>query len=125
MPYPTIRPTTRSFSAGDYPVKTFKAQSGAEVRILYGSKRTGMSIDLTYENIADSLADDFVAHYDEVKGQFGTFALPSELRAGWSGNQAALDASGLGAVWRYAKAPSITSVRPGISSVQIQLVGVL
>jgi hypothetical protein len=125
MPYPTIRPTARSFSAGDYPVKTFKAQSGAEVRILYGSKRTGMTIELTYQNIADSLADDFVAHYDEVKGQFGTFALPSELRAGWGGSQSALDATGTGVTWRYAEAPSISSVRPGISSVQVQLVGVL
>lgn len=125
MPYPTIRPTGRSFSPGDYPIKTFRAQSGAEVRILYGSKRTGMSIELTYENIADSLADDFVAHYDEVKGQFSAFALPSELRAGWGGDQSALDAAGTGVAWRYAEAPSISSVRPGISSVQIRLVGVL
>lgn len=125
MPFPTLRPTSRSFSAGDYPVKTFKAQSGAEVRILYGSKRTGMSIDLSYDNIADSQADDFVAHYDEVRGQFATFTLPSELRAGWSGNQDALDATGTGNQWRYAEPPSISSVKPGVSSVQVRLIGVL
>ena len=125
MPFPALRPTSRSFSAGDYPVKTFRAQSGAEVRILYGSKRSGMSIDLGYDNIEDAQADDFIAHYDEVKGITNTFTLPAELRVGWSGNQAALDATGTGNQWRYAEAPSITSVKPGVSSVRIRLIGVL
>ena len=125
MPFPTLRPSSREFSAGDYPVKTFQSQSGVEVRILYGSKRTGMTIGLGYDNIADDLADDFVAHYDEVKGQFGTFTLPDELRTGWSGAQSALDASGTGVRWRYAEAPTVANVRPGISSVQVKLLGVL
>ena len=85
MAYPSLKPTSRNFSAGDYSYKTFKSQSGKEVRILYGDKRTGMTLDLSYENITDSAADDFVAHYDEVKGGFSTFTLPSEVRAGWNG----------------------------------------
>lgn len=124
MPFPTLQPTSRSFSAGDYPVKTFKAQSGAEVRILYGSKRTGMTIDLSYDNISDSQADDFVAHYDEVQGQFLTFTLPASAQAGWRGNTQAVDAVA-GNRWRYESAPAITSVRPGVSSVQVKLKGVL
>lgn len=125
MPYPTLQPTRRSFGAGDYPIKTFKAQSGAEVRILYGSKRSGMTIDLSYDNITDQQADDFIAHYDEVKGIFITFTLPTQLVSGWKGDAAALTASSSGIQWRYAEAPSITNNRPGYSSVEVRLVGVL
>lgn len=125
MPFPTLRPTSRDFSAGDYPVKTFKAQNGVEARILYGSKRTGMEISLGYDNISDTTADDFVAHFDEVKGTFDTFTLPTDVLTGWQGAASALDASGTGNRWRYAEAPAVTSVRPGKSSVQIRLVGVL
>lgn len=125
MPFPTLRPTARNVDAGDYPVKTFKAQSGAEARILYGSKRTGMTIALSYDNIADNDADGFVAHFDEVKGTFDTFTLPTQVLSGWSGISSRLDASGTGNRWRYAKAPTITNVRPGRSSVQVELVGVL
>lgn len=125
MAFPTLKPSSRDFDAGSYPVKTFNAQSGAEVRILYGSKRTGMAISLTYENISDTAADDFVTHFDEVLGTFSTFALPSEVLSGWTGAASAINASGTGNQWRYAKAPAITSVRPGRSSVQVELVGVL
>lgn len=124
MPYPTLAPTARSFDAGDYPYKTFQSQNGKEVRILYGDKRTGMTLDLSYDNIADSSADDFIAHYDEVKGGFTSFTLPSEFRTGWSGDTAAIDAA-TGNRWRYEQPPQITSVRPGISSVTVKLVGVL
>jgi hypothetical protein len=125
MPYPSFSPTSRSTTAGDYPVKTFKSQSGSEVRILYGSKRTGMELDLSYDNISDSNADDFVSHYDEVKGTFNTFSLPTNVLVGWGGDASQINASLTGNQWRYAGPPSINSVRPGISSVQVKLMGVL
>lgn len=124
MAFPTHKPTGRSFNAGDYSYKKFLSQSGKEVRILYGDKRTGMQLQLVYENVNDTAADDFVAHYDEVKGGFDTFVLPSEFKAGWNGDASAIDAVS-GNRWRYESAPSISSVRPGISSVTVNLVGVL
>ena len=124
MAFPAYAPTARSFNAGDYSYKTFQSQSGKEVRILYGDKRTGMTLDLSYDNIADTKADDFIAHYDEVKGGFTSFALPAAFRTGWSGDAVAIDAT-TGNQWRYSEPPTITSVRPGISSVTVRLVGVL
>ena len=124
MAYPALAPSSRSFAAGDYPYKTYKAQNGAEVRILYGDKRTGMTLDLSYDNIADTAADDFIAHYDETKGGFSSFTLPAAFRTGWSGDATAVDVA-TGNQWRYDSPPTITSVRPGISSVTVKLVGVL
>ena len=93
MAFPAHKPSGRSFDAGDYRYKTFSSQSGKEYRILYGDKRTGMKLQLQYANIADTAADDFVSHYDEVKGGFDVFSLPSEFRAGWNGDEGAIDAA--------------------------------
>ena len=124
MAFPTLRPTGRDFTAGDYPVKSYKAQSGAEVRILYGSERTDMQLRLSYENITDSNAESFLTHYDSVQGTYSTFSLPDAAFTGWSGSGTALDVTGNNE-WRYQGPPQVASVRPGISTVTVDLIGVL
>jgi hypothetical protein len=124
MAYPTLAPASRSFTPGDYPIKTYQSQSGVETRILYGSKRTNMTLELSYDNITDTEAQSFATHYDEVKGSYLTFALPSAVRSGWTGAPATIDVVS-GAAWRYGEPPSITAVKPGISRVQVKLKGVL
>lgn len=124
MPYPALPPSSRQFTPGDYPVKTVRAQSGVETRILYGSKRTGMTLDLSYENITDAQAETFNVHYDETKGTFLTFVLPETARAGWAASASTIDAVS-GAAWRYEGPPSIVAVKPGRSSVQVKLIAVL
>lgn len=124
MAFPTHKPASRNFSAGDYQYKVFKSQSGKETRILYGDKRTGMTLELSYENIADTAADDFIVHYDEMKGGFTSFTVPDAVNTGWSGTSTAISAP-TGNNWRYESAPTITAVRPGISNVKVRLVGVL
>lgn len=124
MAFPSLKPTGRNFNPGDYPIKTFRSQSGSETRILYGSQRTNMSLELNYDNITDTNANLFLTHFDEVKGTFQTFSVPAAVRSGWGANSTALDVSGANA-WRYAEAPQVTAVRPGVSSVQVKLIGVL
>lgn len=124
MPYPQIEPSSRQFTPGDYPIKAVRSQSGVETRILYGNRRTNMTMDLAYNNITDAEAELFTTHYDEVKGTFGTFTLGYPARAGWTGSAAALQAVG-GTAWRYESPPSITAVKPGISNVQVKVVAVL
>lgn len=127
MAFPELVPTARTFESGDYPVKTFKAQNGSETRILYGSNRTNMKLALTYANITDANAELFLDHYDEVQGTFQTFGIgPVEkARGGWEGNQDALGAQLHRNNYRYEKAPQVTQVRPGISTVTVNLIGVL
>ena len=86
MAFPTLQPTGRTYDPGNYPVKTFKAQNGVEHRILYGSERTDVKLSLSYANIGDANAEQFLDHYDEVQGTFSTFDLPDNALAGWSSN---------------------------------------
>ena len=90
MAFPTLVPTSRAFDPGDYPIKTFKSQNGAETRILYGSERTNVKLQLSYANIGDASAELFLDHFDETKGTFSTFDLPDGSLSGWSGNTDAL-----------------------------------
>ena len=124
MPFPSLTPTSRAYDGGDFPVRSYRSQSGVETRILYGSRRTGMSLSLGFENITDTQAEQFLDHYDETKGTYSTFSLPATALTGWKGNTAALDAATANS-WRYSEAPSVSNVRPGRSSVQVKLVGVL
>ena len=125
MAFPSLVPTSRSFESGDYPVKTFKAQNGAEHRILYGSNRTNMKLSLSYANITDANAELFLDHYDEVQGTFQTFAISKDAREGWKGNADAIEATTQGNKYRYESPPQMTQVRPGISTVTVNLIGVM
>jgi hypothetical protein len=127
MPFPDLVPTARAFESGDYPVRTFKAQNGAETRILYGSNRTNMKLSLTYANIFDDVAEQFLDHYDEVQGTFQTFDIGDRdfARGGWEGTPSALGPKASGNKYRYENPPQVVQVRPGVSSVTVNLIGVL
>lgn len=123
MAFPALSPSARDFNPGNWPIKTYTAQSGAEVRILYGDTRSRMELSLSYDNISDSQAEQFLTHYDEVKGTYTAFDIDSAAKDGWTGSTGAIDAGNINK-WRYADAPQITAVRPGRSSVKVNLVGV-
>ena len=125
-------PSARTFESGDYPVKTYRAQNGAEHRILYGDKRTNMKLSLTYANILDVDAELFLDHYDAVQGTFQTFALGNvgtdrrnPTRGGWEGNKDALGAQTHGNNYRYEGPPQVAQVASGRSTVTVNLIGVL
>ncbi len=128
LPYPTLTPSSRDITIGDYPIKKYRAMDGAEVRILYGNQDTNATMALTYQNITDELASDFVRHFRSLKGTFEIFPIAQEVYNGWSGDTTEGPDQifrGEKARWRYDAPPKIVSVRPGVSTVQISLITVL
>lgn len=125
MAFPSFTPSTRSYDPGDYANTQFKANSGAEFRILYGSKRTGMKLQLQYQNLADSDAKLFLDHYEEMQGTFKQFPTSDSVTGAKKGMDKALSAEvgAIGSHWRYEKAPQLKSVYPGVSTVTINLLG--
>ena len=124
MDFPDLVPTGRTFSPGNYPVKTFSAQNGVEHRMLYGSVRTQMTLSLTYSNIPDEDASKFMEHFDEMAGTFLGFGLPAAglgAKAGYTGDFKMNVENGQ---WRYDAPPQLRSVFPGISTVTVNLRGV-
>jgi len=127
MPYPAdLTPTSRQFDPGDFPQRQMRFGNGAEVRMLYGNRRTGMKLTLQYQNITDGQANSFLAHYrDETFGTYQTFQLDSNANVfrGWGAGGDALNATNNR--WRYESAPVVENVRPDRSNVSVTLLGVL
>ena len=126
MDFPSLVPSSRQFDAGDWPVRSYKAMDGFEIRLLYGSKRTGMKLSLVYQAIQDQQAESFLDHYRSVQGTFQSFTFPdSAPKGGWSGSPEAIGASNWNNKWRYEGPPQIQQLRPGVSTVSVNLLGVL
>jgi hypothetical protein len=122
MAFPQLRPTSRDFSPGDWPTKRFNAQSGTEIRILYGSQRTNAKLSLTYTNITNVSGQLFLDDYNSTYGTLRTFTLPSVIFTGWP-NTTGLNAPP-GTRWRYETEPKIQHFYAGRCSVSIELIAV-
>jgi hypothetical protein len=125
MAFPNLKPAGRDFNAGDWPIKRFNAQSGAEVRILYGTRRVNATLNLTYQNIKDTDAQLFLDDYEARNGTLQEFSLStaSKVWAGWNGATSSISAPP-GTNWRYDSEPMVQSVYNGLSNVQVTLIAV-
>lgn len=132
-PFPSIKPTTRSFTMGDYPSKTYTSLSGVIFKRAFGNKQTGYALRLTFKNIGDASAlrdysgnaKDIIDHYNSVYGTLDKFTLPDEIFAGMDDSLEDLIQAPSDIGWRYAAPPQVQSVRTGISTVTVNLVGEL
>ncbi|ADD94498.1 hypothetical protein [uncultured phage MedDCM-OCT-S08-C1441] len=86
--FPGLVPTSRSFDPGDFPIKTYNAQNGAEVRIKYGNRRINRKLQLTYANVTDTEIVKFIDHYADAGGTLNTFEVPLTTFDGWEAAKA-------------------------------------
>ena len=129
-PFDRFVPTTREFTAGVWPVKSFQAQNGASVKILYGDRIAQKTMSLSYANLNDKDAEIFFQHYWEQKGTYGSFKFndtsSDDIRGGWQGDLTTIASDGTenGRVkWSYAEEPRIVSTFKGRSTVTVELIG--
>ena len=66
--FPALKPTARSFQLGQYPVKTYRAMSGAVVRRSFGNKAFGYTLDLQFENVPEAAVNTIIDHYNGQQG---------------------------------------------------------
>ena len=133
MAFPNIKPTTRSFKMGDYPSKTYRSLSGTIFKRAFGNKQTGYTLNLTFRNIGDAFelrtnsgaAKEIIDHYNDVDGTFSSFTLPARVFEGMDNDFRDLIRSPSNIKWRYAEPPQVQSVKSGVSTVTVNLVGEL
>lgn len=118
----TCGPTERTFRPGSFPTVRFNSISGAGVTRIYGSKQVNAELQLQFV-LSDADTCTVLRAWDDAKGSFETLDLPDEFFAG-SGEL--LDCGIPDYLnWRWAERPSVTSLLPGRSRVQIRLVATL
>ena len=138
QPFPSIKPTSRSFSPGNYPSTNFESLDGTKTHIRYGNKRVNATLQLDFSNITDGQVglilenyDDVMSVYDYVKftdangsagieGAGSGYLLRKEIH-----NDAGLGLTEQGLKWRYANPPSVTSTFKGLSNVRCSFVACL
>jgi len=133
MAFPNIKPTTRSFTMGDYPSKTYRSLSGTIFKRAFGNKQTGYTLDLTFKNVGDAAelrknsgtAKQIIDHYNDVDGTFSSFTLPARVFEGMDNDFRDLIRNPANINWRYAEPPKVDSVKANMSTVTVKLVGEL
>jgi len=119
--FPKIKPTSRTFTLGSFPTKTYRALSGKITRRNFGNRAFGHAIDLGFDNIEEDTVKLIVDHYNEQGGQTLGFTIPLEIFSGLDLLQSSLRSPSQ-TLWFYAEAPSIASVYRSLSSVAVKLV---
>jgi hypothetical protein len=123
--FPRIKPTTRAFKLGTFPVKTYRALSGATVKRAFGSRPSGFELQLGFDNIPDATTEQLLAHYNGSSGGFDRFTLPADLFAGMTTTLRGYIQAPTSIRWEYAGPPEVQSVYTGRSRVSITLIGEL
>ena len=118
----TCGPTRRTFKPGQFATKRFTSISGAGSTRLYGSKAFDATLQLSFL-LSDSDTCTMLKCWDDAKGTYDTLELPDEFLAGSS----SVLNCGIPEYlkWRWAEAPSVESLLPGRSRVQINLIATL
>ena len=128
QPFPTVKPTSRSYNPGTYPSTTFESLDGTKTHLRFGNKRVNATLTLGFSNISDADAALILANYENVNSDWdyvtfssanGTVGVDSTSLSNY------LKESGSGLKWRYSGPPSITSTFKGMSNVSCSFVACL
>ena len=121
--FPALTPTARSFQLGQYPVKTYRAMSGATLRRSFGNRAFGHTLDLQFDNVPEATVNTIIDHYNTQGGGTLGFTLPATVFAGYSADLRNRAQNPTGIEWLYAEPPSVSSVLRDRSSVTVKLIG--
>ena len=128
QPFPTVKPTSRSYNPGTYPSTTFESLDGTKTHLRFGNKRVNATLTLGFQNISDSDAALILANYENVNSDWDyvTFNRGHATSGITDSNLLTyLRESGSSLKWRYSEPPKVTSIYPGISNVTCSFVACL
>lgn len=121
--FPALKPTARNFALGEYPIKSYRAMSGAVVRRSFGNKPFGYTLDLEFANVPEATVNTICDHYNGQGGGTLGFTVPAAVFGGYSSTLQGKVRTPAGIEWLYAGPPSIKSELRDLSSISIKLVG--
>ena len=128
QPFPQIKPTSRSYSAGTYPSTNFESLDGTKTHLRYGNKRVNATLTLGFSNITDADAALILDNYEDVNTErdYETFDR-GYATSGVTDTSLLtyLKESGSSLKWRYSGPPTVTSTFKGLSNVSCSFVACL
>ena len=128
QPFPSIKPTSRSYTPGNYPSTNFESLDGTKTHIRYGNKRVNATLSLGFSNITDADAALILANYENVNSDWDYVTFNrGYATSGVTDTSllAYLKESGSSLKWRYSGPPRVTSSFKGKSNVSCSFVACL
>lgn len=119
--FPSIKPSSRTWTPGSQPVQSFTALSGYEARVLLGPNPIGAVLSLGFQNLTEAVFLQITDHYITAKGGYEVFDLPADVFAGMTSYSGVTPS---GYKWRYSAPPTIDWTAPGIGNASVSFVAV-
>lgn len=125
-PFPGLIPTSRSYTPGRVPETVFTAQNGSTTFVQFGGAFVNAELDMEFRNIRDVDAAAILAHYASViADDWVTFSASHGLGGMTEALLAQVQDGRTLLRYRYDGPPKVTSVYPGVSTVQCSFIGYL
>ena len=119
--FPTLIPSSRAYTPGDYPNTSHRALSGVESRVRHSNVLLDASLSLSFNGITQAQLISIINHYKGQLGSYESFSLPAEV---WSGISSVNDVDVTSYRWRYNDPPSVEDLPCGKHIVELRLVTV-
>lgn len=124
--FPSLTPTGRKFTPGRLPETRFQSQNGSTTFVQFGGAFVNAQLQLAFQNIRDDDARLILAHYRSVVGDdYVTFDADHGLGGMTANLITQVDTGSSTLRYRYDGPPELTSVYPGVSSVNCSFIGYL
>lgn len=120
--FPAVTPTSMSFTAPEFPVRSNTSLSGVVSRRIFGSRGSRAILSLEFQNLEDWIAVQFLDAWNLARGTLGVLVVSDTVFNGAEQSLADyLKVGGDQLAWHFAEAPQVQRVVPGISSVRVTL----
>ena len=119
--FPALKPATRRYSMGVFPVTEERGFGGGSIRFRHGSTAYGHTLELGFVALTQAQAKLIRDHYREQQGGYRSFPLSSEA---WAGHTSFVDLVPATTYWRYGSAPQEVHLTGGYINVGLSLLSV-
>lgn len=116
--FPALKPATRNYTLGEYPVTEEKGFGGGSIRFKHGIYSAPHTLNLTFSPLTPAQAKLIRDHYRTQQGGFFSFSLSPEI---WAGHATSSFLQAPLIQWRYASAPQETHDARGFIEVSLTL----
>ena len=127
-PFPSIKPSARSYNPGTYPSTDFESLDGTKTHIRFGNKRVNATLNLGFSNISDAEAYEILENYRQVNSVYDYVTFSSAngtVGVGSTNLSNYFREIGTSLKWRYSGPPTVTSTFKGLSNVSCSFVACL
>jgi hypothetical protein len=119
--FPALKPATRRYSMGVFPVTEERGFGGGSIRFRHGSTAYGHTLELNFTALSQAQTKLIRDHYREQQGGYRSFQLSNEA---WAGHASYTDLVPLTTYWRYSTFPTEQHRANGYADVSIALISV-